>query len=84
MAKTNFSANASSLLSELVITGGNFKEKRNCWNVPSFSLVNNEIKIYDSGKYKDAYPFHRIGTIGGATPTDLVDAYTKLVALVVN
>lgn len=84
MAKTNFSANASCLLSELVITGGDFKQKRNAWNNPSVSLVNNEIKIYDSGVYKDAYTFDRIGTINAVAPTDILDAYTKLIALIVN
>jgi hypothetical protein len=82
MAKTNFSANTNALLSELVVTGGDFKEKRNCWTTPSISLVNNEIKIYDAGQYKDAYVFHRIGTINAVAPTDIVDAYTKLVTLI--
>ena len=82
MAKTNFTANTNGLLSELVITGGDFKEKRNFWSTPSVSLVNNEIKIYDAGEYKDAYVFHRIGTINAVAPTDIVDAYTKLIALI--
>jgi hypothetical protein len=50
--------------------------------VPSLTLANDTIKIYDSGKYKDSYFLSNIGLIGGAPVTNITEAYDVLSAFI--
>lgn len=40
------------------------------------------IKLHDFGLFKKDFNFENIKTIGGATPTDISNAYTLLLALI--
>ena len=66
----------------LVVTDGDYEPKQITFMQPSLRLATDKIRIYESGTYATAVMFHQIGTIGGATPTDLQDANTKLLNLI--
>ncbi len=49
-----------------------------------FDLEGDKIVMKESGQYKTAIGFTQIGEIDGVAPTDLQDAYDKLLVLVEN
>jgi hexokinase len=49
--------------------------------VPSITLANDTIKLYNSGKYVDSYFFNEIGLIAGIQP-DINAAYEALTDLI--
>lgn len=48
----------------------------------SLRMVKNLIYMYEAGVYATAIAFEEIGTIGGVAPTDLQDAYDKILAII--
>jgi hypothetical protein len=50
--------------------------------VPSITLANDTIKLYNSGKYVDSYFFNDIGLIAGIQPADINAAYEALTDLI--
>ena len=82
MAKWNFIVSGNQLIKELVVTDNDTDPRSESFMQPSFDLQGGKIVMKESGQYKTAIYFSQIGTIGGETPTDIEDAYDKLIALV--
>ena len=80
----NFTASNGQLIKTLDTTGDTVLPRVETFMQPSFSQNADKIHIMESGNYKSAVVFTTIGTIDGATPTDIEDALTKLIALVPN
>ncbi len=50
----------------------------------SIQLFNDKIMLFDFGKHQKDFRFENFNTINGAIPTDLQDAYSKILALIPN
>lgn len=84
MAKWNFRIVGNSLVKELVPVDGDVEYRSQSFMEPSFDLEGDKIVIKESGAYKSAVSFSQIGEIDGVEPTDIQDAYDKLLTLVQN
>lgn len=82
MAKWNFSVEGNSLVKSLDTSGFDVKPRSQSFMQPSVDMVLDKLTFKESGQYKTSVLFYSIGTIAGATPTDLQDAYDKLIALI--
>jgi len=83
MATTwNFTANGSSVIKTLDETDPVVSPRSQSFADLGVRMVGTIIYLYEGGNYATSVMFNQIGTIGGATPTDLQDAYDKLVALI--
>lgn len=82
MAKWNFSVVGSSLIKSLDTSGLNVNPRSQSFMQPSVDMVLDKLTFKEGGQYKTSVLFSLIGTIDGDTPTDLQDAYDKLLALI--
>ena len=82
MATYNFSASGTSLLVTLNTQSGTYPVEISSYKSASASLNNDAITIKEFGIHKNILKFHQIGTIATVTPTDINDAYTKILALI--
>ncbi len=82
MAKWNFFVTGGSLIKELDTSGNDVEPRSQSFMQPSLDLEGGKIVFKESGQYKTAIYFSQIGTIASATPTDIQDAYDKLIALI--
>ena len=82
MAKWNFFKTGSSLIKQLVVTDDDVDRRSESFTQPSLDLQGDKIVFKESGQYKTAIMFAQIGTIAGDTPTDLQDAYDKIIAII--
>ena len=84
MAKWDFKIVGASFVKELVPVDGDVQFRSQSFMQPSFDLEGDKIVMKESGAYKSAILFPQIGEIDGVAPTDLEDAYAKLLTLVEN
>ena len=82
MAKWNFSVVGSSLIKSLDTSGSDVNPRSQSFMQPSVDMVLDKLTFKEGGQYKTSVLFSLIGTIDGDTPTDLQDAYDKLLALI--
>ncbi len=82
MAKWNFSVVGSSLIKSLDTSGSDVNPRSQSFMQPSVDMVLDKLTFKEGGQYKTSVLFSLIGTIDGDTPTDLQDAYDKLIALI--
>ena len=82
MAKWNFSVVGSSLIKSLDTSGLDVNPRSQSFMQPSVDMVLDKLTFKEGGQYKTSVLFSLIGTIDGDTPTDLQDAYDKLLALI--
>ena len=82
MAKWNFSVEGNSLVKRLDTSGSDVNPRSQSFMQPSVDMVLDKLTFKESGQYKTSVMFSLIGTIDGATPTDMQDAYDKLLALI--
>lgn len=82
MAKWNFSVVGASLVKVLDTSGFDVNPRSQSFMQPSVDMVLDKLMFKESGQYKTAVPFSMIGTIDGVNPTDLQDAYDKILALI--
>ena len=52
------------------------------FNDLSLRMVDTIIYLYEAGQYASAVKFEQIGTIDGVAPTDLQDAFDKILAII--
>ena len=84
MAKWDFKIVGASFVKELVPVDGDVQFRSQSFMQPSFDLQGDKIVMKESGAYKSAILFPQIGEIDGVAPTNLEDAYAKLLTLVEN
>jgi len=84
MTTWNFTASGSSLIKTLDETDPVVSPRSQSFVNPSLRMVGTVIYIYEGGNYATCVMFSQIGEIDGVAPTDLQDAYSKLVALIPN
>ncbi len=84
MAKWNFFVSNTSLIKELDTSGNDVNPQSQSFLAPTLDLQGSKIVFKDNGSYKTALLFTEIGTIDGDIPTDLQDAYDKIIALIPN
>ena len=84
MAKWNFFATNSSLIKELDTSGDDVNPQSQSFLAPTLDLQGPKIVFKEGGLYKTAILFTEIGTIDGVNPTDLQDAYDKIIDLIPN
>lgn len=84
MAKWDFKIVGASFVKELVPVGDDVQPRSQSFMQPSFHLEGGKIVMKESGAYVTSIYFSLIGEIDGVAPTDLEDAYAKLLALVEN
>lgn len=82
MAKWDFKIVGASFVKETV--GSDVQFRSQSFMSPSFHLEGGKIVMKESGNYVTAIYFSQIGEIDGVAPTDIDDAYAKLLALVEN
>jgi len=82
MAKWDFKIVGASFVKETV--GSDVQFRSQSFMQPSFDLEGDKIVMKESGQYKTAIYFSQIGEIDGVAPTDIDDAYAKLLTLVEN
>ena len=84
MAKWDFKIVGASFVKELVPIADDVQPRSQSFMQPSFHLEGGKIVIKESGQYVTAIYFSQIGEIDGVAPTDIDDAYAKLLTLVEN
>jgi|688.fasta_scaffold24636_11 hypothetical protein len=82
MNKWNFLVVNGQLVKKLDETNPVVSKRSQSFASPSIKLVGATIYIYEGGNYATSIMFSQIGTIAGAAPTTLQDAYDKLLALI--
>lgn len=82
MAKWNFSTINNSLVITLDTSESDVLPQSKSLMQPSVSLSLDKIILKESGNYFTSLAFCNIGTIDGATPTDLLDANDKILLLI--
>ena len=82
MTKYDFTTSTNQLVMVANSGGGDASARKQTFMRPTISLAANKITLFDSGNYMKTFYFSNIGTIAAATPTDLADAASKLVALI--
>lgn len=84
MAKWDFKIVGASFVKELTPVSGDVQPRSQSFMQPSFDLEGDKIVMKESGQYKTSIGFTQIGEIDGVVPTDIEDAYAKLLVLVEN
>lgn len=84
MAKWDFKIVGASFVKELVPVGDDVQPRSQSFMQPSFHLEGGKIVMKESGAYVTSIYFSLIGEIDGVAPTDIEDAYAKLLVLVEN
>lgn len=84
MAKWDFKIVGASFVKELVPVGDDVQPRSQSFMQPSFYLEGGKIVMKESGAYVTSIYFSLIGEIDGVVPTDIEDAYAKLLVLVEN
>lgn len=84
MAKWDFKIVGASFVKELVPIADDVQPRSQSFMQPSFHLEGGKIVMKESGQYVTAIYFPQIGEIDGVAPTDIDDAYAKLLTLVEN
>jgi len=82
MSQWDFTASGGSLVKTLVDSASYVAPRTKSYTAPKFDMSLDKIIIFEQGKYDSTIMFHEINEIDGVAPTDLADAYTKLLALV--
>lgn len=82
MSQWNFTASGGSLVKTLVNPENYVGERIKSYTAPKFDLGTKKITIFEQGNYDSTIYFHEFNQIDGVEPTDLQDAYDKLLALV--
>lgn len=82
MALWNFKVTGNSLVKTLDETGGVVSARSQSFVEPSIRMVGTVIYIYEGGNYATSIMFTQIGEINSVAPTDLQDAYDKLLVLI--
>lgn len=82
MSQWDFTASGGSLVKTLVDPSDYVAPRSKSYTAPKFDMAANKITIFEQGQYDSTILFHEFNEIGGVAPTDLADAYTKLLALV--
>lgn len=82
MSQWDFTASGGSLVKTLVSPEDYVGARIKSYTAPKFDLATNKITISEQGKYDSTIMFHEFNEIDGVPPTNLADAYTKLLALV--
>lgn len=82
MSLWNFTASGGSLVKTLVNPEDYVGARQKSYTAPKFDLATNKITIFEQGNYDSTIMFHEFNEIDGVAPSDLADAYTKLLALV--
>lgn len=80
--KYNFSKNGANLVITLDVEGGKYNPEIVSINDPNITLENNNLWLYENGKYLRFFLYNQIGTIDGLVPTSIEDAYAKLNVIV--
>lgn len=82
MAKWNFRLSGNSLVKEIDVALNDSNYRAQSFMQPSMDLGKDYIVFKESGQYKTAISFNKIGTINLVNPTNLKDAYDKLLVLI--
>jgi len=82
MSQWDFTASGGSLVKTLVNPEDYVGDRSKSYTAPKFDMAANKITIFEQGQYDSTIMFHEINEIDGVAPSDLADAYTKLLALV--
>jgi hypothetical protein len=82
MARYDFVNDGGVLKISVQSQGGLYNSQSMSIAIPSISLSNQVIKLYNSGKYFDAYGFNDIGLIAGASYPNINEAYDALSILI--
>lgn len=82
MARYDFTSGGAVLEIKIQSQGGLYNPQSLSLAIPSLSLTNEIIKIYDSGLYLNSYVFNDIGLIAGVQPTDINAAFEALTDLI--
>lgn len=82
MSQWDFTASGGSLVKTLVSPEDYVAPRSKSYTAPKFDMVLDKITIFEQGNYDSTILFHEINEIDGVAPSDLADAYTKLLALV--
>lgn len=80
--KYNFYANSTSLILDLDTQSGLYNKESFSYINPSVTLGNNILTIKDFGNTQHIFLFENIGAINGANPTDISDAFNKILAII--
>ena len=75
----NFTANSFSVIKAL---DGASPPREQSFNALSLRMVDGIIYLYEYGLYASSVKFEQIGTIDAVSPTDLQDAYDKILAII--
>lgn len=84
MAKWNFFVSNTSLIKELDTSGNDVNPQSQSFLAPTLDLQGDKIVFKESGVYKTTLLFTEIGEIDGVNPSDLQDAYDKIIAIIPN
>lgn len=84
MVKWNFSVSNTSLIKELDTSGNDVNPQSQSFLAPTLDLQGDKIVFKESGAYKTTLLFTEIGEIDGVNPSDLQDAYDRIIALIPN
>jgi len=84
MAKWNFFVLNTSLIKELDTSGNDVNPQSQSFLAPTLDLQGDKIVFKESGAYKTTLLFTEIGEIDGVNPSDLQDAYDRIIAILPN
>lgn len=82
MSQWDFTVVGGSLVKTLVSPEDYVAPRSKSYTAPKFDMAANKITIFEQGKYDSTILFHEFNEINGVAPTDLQDAYTKLLGVV--
>lgn len=82
MAKYDITAENGSLVLTLDTNEGQYEPRVVTLRQPGLKRSLNAIKFFDGGIYQKTLYFESIGDVAGATPTDINDAFTKILAAI--
>ena len=84
MARNNIDIVGSELVIERIVALGDVSPYSISFESPTVELVLDRIKFYERGIYKISLGLTDINEIGGIAPTDIVDAYNKILNSIIN
>jgi hypothetical protein len=82
MAKYDISVESGSLVLTLDTNAGQYEPRVITLKQPALKLSLDNIKFFDSGLYKKTLKIENIGEIDSDEPTDINDAFEKILALI--
>lgn len=80
----NFTGTGGVLTLTTNTESGKYPAEIYTYNGASASLYDKIIQIQDYGVEKERFQFFEIGLIAGVAPTDIGDAYTKILAIILT